>query len=211
MPTLFQSAAKKQTETPKAASPVVHTTLGPLTSYALNPYNVRFETQENKETVVLFLRQHIIVNVPWIILAFLMIIAPTIIFPFFLNIIRITIHVPVGYIIVAMIWWYVATFGFIVAKFLGWIINIYIVTNERIVDIDFYYLLYKHFSEAELNKIQDISYTSQGIFAAIFNYGNVTVETAGETPHLVFEMVPHPERVVGTIRTLMGKQGGTTV
>jgi len=185
--------------------------MGPLTSYALHPDNVRFETQEEQETVILFLRQHIVVNIPWIILAFCMIIAPTIIFPLLLGIVRITIHVPVGYIIIATMWWYVATFGFIVAKALGWFINIYIVTNERIVDIDFYYLLYKHFSEAELNKIQDISYSSQGIFAAVFNYGNVTIETAGEAPNLVFEMVPHPEHVVETIRGLMENRGGTTV
>ena len=209
MPTIFQPAAKKQTNTVRAASPVAHTSLGPLTSYAVNPDNVRFETQDDQETVVLFLRQHIIVNVPWVLLALLMIIAPTVIFPFALHIIRLSVHVPAGYIIIAMIWWYVATFGFIVAKFLGWIINIYIVTNERIVDIDFYYLLYKHFAEAELNKIQDISYTSQGIFAALFNYGDVTLETAGETPHLKFEMVPHPDHVVETIRALIEKQRGS--
>lgn len=185
--------------------------MGPLTSYALHPDNVRFETQEEQETVVLFLRQHIVVNVPWIILAFLMLIAPTIIFPLLLSIVRVTIHVPMGYIIIATIWWYVATFGFIVAKSLGWFINIYIVTNERVVDIDFYYLLYKHFAEAELNKIQDISFSSQGIFATIFNYGEVTIETAGEAPHLVFEMVPHPEHVVETIRSLMESQGGARV
>jgi hypothetical protein len=208
VPTIFQSATKKKAAAAKTTPPIVHTSMGPLTSYALNPDNVRFETQEEKETVALFLRQHIVVNVPWIILAMLMLIAPTIIFPLLFSIIRISITVPVGYIIVATIWWYVATFGFIVAKFLGWFINIYIVTNERIVDIDFYYLLYKHFSEAELNKIQDISYTSQGIFATIFNYGDVTIETAGEAPHLVFETVPHPERVVETIRNLMENQGG---
>lgn len=183
--------------------------MGPLTSFALNPDNVRFETQEAQETVILFLRQHIVVNVPWVLLAILMLIAPTIIFPLVFRVMRLTVTVPVGYIIVATIWWYVATFGFIVAKSLGWFINIYIVTNERIVDIDFYYLLYKHFAEAELGKVQDISYTSQGIFAAIFNYGDVTIETAGEAPHLVFETVPHPEHVVETIRSLMEQQGNS--
>jgi uncharacterized membrane protein YdbT with pleckstrin-like domain len=207
VPTIFQSSGKNATAA-KTAMPPVHTTLGPLTSYALRPDNVRFETQEAQEAVVLFLRQHIIVNVPWIILAVLMIFAPTVIFPLLLHVVGVTIHVPMGYIIIATIWWYVATFGFIVAKFFGWFINIYIVTNERVVDIDFYYLLYKHFSEAELNKIQDISYTSQGIFAAVFNYGNVTIETAGEAPNLVFEMVPYPEHVVETIRSLMGGHGG---
>jgi hypothetical protein len=208
--TIFQSPDKKAVAD-KAARPDVHAALGPLTSYAVNPGNIRFETQEAQETVVLFLRQHIVVNVPWIILALLMIIAPTVIFPFLFHIIHFTVQIPMGYIIVATIWWYVATFGFVVAKFLGWFINIYIVTNERVVDIDFYYLLNKHFSEAELNKIQDISYSTKGIFAALFNYGDVQIETAGEAPNLLFEKIPYPEHVLETIRDLLEKHGSTNI
>jgi hypothetical protein len=208
VPTLFESAKNNPPKKVKAVKarkniPVMHPHMGPFTSYAVHPDGVRFETQEEKEIVVLFLRQHIIVNVPWIILAALMLLAPTIIFPFVFNVIHMPVTIPIGYIIVGTIWWYVATAGYILAKFLGWIINIYIVTNERIVDIDFYYLLYKHFSEAEINKIQDISYTSKGIFAAVFNYGDVIIETAGEAPNLVFESVPHPDTVVETIRNIL--------
>lgn len=65
--------------------------------------------------------------------------------------------------------------------------------------------LYKHFAEAELNKIQDISYTASGLLPTIFNFGNVTIQTAGEKPTLEFELVPHPERVVETIRALCEK------
>ena len=101
-----------------------------------------------------------------------------------------------------MLFWYIATFGFILANFLRWFFNIYIVTNERIVDIDFYYLLFKRFSQAELEKIQDISYSTGGIFATVFNYGEVMIETAGEAPNLEFVAVPRPDRVVETIRTI---------
>jgi len=183
----------------------------PLTSFAVNPEGIRFETQEEQETVILFLRQHVIVNVPWIAIAILLALAPTVVFPIFFNLMDASLHVPINYIIVATIWWYLATFGFILAKFLGWFINIYIVTNQRVVDIDFYYLLYKHFGEAELTKIQDISYTAGGIFAAIFNYGDVTIETAGEAPNLIFEKIPHPEQVVETIRELTEDQPTSTL
>ncbi len=210
MPTLFDSAtnANPAPAVPKPSantSPALsseHTPMTPLTSFAVHPDSVRFETQEEKETVVLFLRQHFIVNVPWILIAFLIAIAPTVIFPIVIHILPVSFSIPVGYIVVGTALWYVATFGFVLAKFLGWFFNIYIVTNERVIDIDFFYLLYKKFSEAELNKIQDISFTSGGIFAAIFNYGNVKIETAGEAPNLEFEMIPYPERVVETIRSL---------
>lgn len=176
--------------------------MSPLTAFAVNPDGVRFETQEAQEVVILFLRQHIIVNLGWVLLAVLLILVPTLLFPFLVNVLGLSLSVPVGYVIVGTLFWYLGTFGFILAKFLGWYFNIYIVTDERVVDIDFYYLLYKRFSQAELNKIQDISYASGGIFATFFNYGNVTIETAGEMPNLEFDKVPYPEKVVETVRNL---------
>jgi len=221
MPTLFQSATNSQQTKPPAKQSTVSRPLDihkvasspmkPLTSFAVNPEGIRFETQEEQETVILFLRQHVIVNVPWIIIAIVLLFAPTVLFPFVFSLFGLTIAIPTNYIVVGTIWWYVATFGFILAKFLGWFIDIYIVTNQRVVDIDFYYLLYKHFGEAELAKIQDISYTAGGIFAAVFNYGDVTIETAGEAPNLVFEKVPHPEQVVETIRELTEDQPSSSI
>jgi uncharacterized membrane protein YdbT with pleckstrin-like domain len=186
----------------------MQTSMGPLTCFAVNPTGVRFETQEEEERVVLFMRQHIVVNVPWVILAIFMGLAPVILFPFVLSLIPVSIIIPVGYMVVGTVFWYVATFGFILAKFLSWFFNIYIVTNERLVDIDFYYLLYKNFAEADLSKIQDLSFTTGGIFSTLFNYGNVVIQTAGESPNLEFDKVPYPERVIETIRSLNNPSGG---
>lgn len=174
----------------------------PLTSFAINPAGIRFETQETEETVILFLRQHIIVNFGWVVLAMIMLFTPTVLFPLLIAALGIVISVPAGYLVIGTLFWYLGTFGFIIAKFLGWYFNIYIVTNERIVDIDFHYLLYKQFSQAELNRIQDISYSSGGVFATFFNYGNVQIQTAGEMPNLEFDKVPYPERVVESVRNL---------
>lgn len=193
MPTIYKAPVQKTKTSMKA-----------LACFAVNPDGVRFETQEEKEDVVLFLRQHPIVNVPWIIGAIVMLIAPTVLFPFIFSFLPIAGALPVGYMIVGTVFWYVATFGFILGNFLYWFFNIYIVTNERVVDIDFLYLLYKRFSQAELTKIQDLSYASGGILATVFDYGNVIIETAGEAPNLEFEKVPHPEKVVETIRSVAG-------
>lgn len=211
MPTLFVSPPARITpkttvnKTGKKAFVPANeppTPMRPLTAFAVNPQGLRFETQEEAEVVILFLRQHFIVNIPWILITIILILAPTIIFPKLFAVIDLNFPLPAGYFIIGTMFWYLATFGFALSSFIGWFFNIYIVTNERIVDIDFYYLLYKKFSEAELEKIQDISYTSGGVLAAIFNYGNVTIETAGEAPNLTFELIPFPEKVVETIRAL---------
>ena len=210
MPTIFESptkhaahpAGRKLSRKPFIASDQPSTVMRPLTSFAVNPQGLRFETQEAEEAVVLFLRQHVIVNVPWILITILLVIAPTFIFPKLFSLLSLNFSLPTGYFFIGTIFWYLATFGFALSSFIGWFFNIYIVTNERIIDIDFYYLLYKHFAEAELTKIQDISYESGGVFAALFNYGNVKVQTAGEAPNLEFDMVPFPEKIVETIRSL---------
>lgn len=185
--------------------------MGPLTVFAVNPDGVKFETQEEEEKVVLFLRQHLVVLVPPVLILIVLFLAPPVLFPLLISAIgNLPISLPSGYAFVGGLFWYLATFGFALVSFLRWFFNIYIVTNERVVDIDFKFLLYKQFSEARLSKIQDLTYTSGGIIAAFFNYGDVKVETAGEVPNIEFEAVPHPEKVVQTISELMEKAKGNT-
>ncbi len=178
--------------------------MGPLTCFAVSPDGVRFETQEEEEDVVLFLRPHLIVLLPQTIILGLLLLAPPFVFPFFQSALaNLSITLPVSYSVVGMLFWYVATFGFALVSFLRWFFNIYIVTRRRIVDIDFVHLLYKEFSEARLDKIQDITYRSGGVFAAFFDYGDVHVQTAAEMPNLEFLSVPKPAQVVATISELI--------
>src|SRR3989344_4641706 len=200
MPTLFEAPQKAKPHRHPHKHPHEHSKMRPLTSFAVNPDGVRFETQEAQEEVMLFLRQHFIVNVPWIAISGILLFAGTVILPLIFR--SLPIALPATYMLVVTASWYLATTGFVLASFLHWFFNIYIVTNERIVDIDFYYLLFKRFSQAELEKIQDISYSTGGVFATVFNYGEVMVETAGEAPNLEFVAVPRPDIVVETIRSI---------
>lgn len=181
----------------------------PLTCFAVSPEGIRFETQEPGEDVVLFLREHPIVLLPALLLVILLALAPILIFPFLLHFLEFPVVIPPGYFIVGAAFWYVVTFGVAIMSFLRWYFNIYIVTDRRIVDIDFIHLLYKEFSEAHLDKIQDISFKSGGIFAAFFNYGDVFVQTSGAIPEIEFLAVPQPGKVVETISQLVEKHKGS--
>src|SRR3989344_6238162 len=169
MPTVFHSR-----------EPLVERTImTPLTSFAVSPDGIRFETQEKEEAVMLFLRQHLVVLLGPALLVILLAISPVILFPLLSQYLTLPINVPINYVIVGTAFWYVVTFGFGLMSFLRWFFNIYVVTDKRIVDIDFIHLLYKEFSEARLDKIQDISYKSSGIFSVFFDYGDAYVQTAG--------------------------------
>lgn len=174
-----------------------------FTAFAKSPSHLKFETQEKDEVVILFLRQHIITLFPAALLGVIMIFAPTVLFPIVVRLLSRVVTVPVGYVIVGSVFWYVGTFGFLMSKFLYWFFNIFIVTNERIVDIDFVNLLYKDIAETQLERVQDISFDTKGIIGTVFNYGDVMIQTAGEVPNFAFERVPKPNEVADIISDIV--------
>lgn len=204
MPTVFSSSsASTPRERLRSVASERHTIMTPFTSFAVSPSGIRFETQEDEEVVKLFLRQHVITLVMPFLLVVVLAIAPMVLLPFFGRFLPLPFTLPTGYIIVGTAFWYVVTFGVALMSFLRWFFNIYIVTDQRVVDIDFIHLLYKEFSEARIDRIQDIGFRSGGILAAFFDYGDVTIETAGEVPNLEFSAVPMPGKVVETISQLI--------
>ncbi|MBI5465389.1 PH domain-containing protein [Candidatus Gottesmanbacteria bacterium] len=176
----------------------------PLLAYVANPAGMHFESQEPEEEVVLLLRRHIITNVPWLTAGFLMFIAPPIIFPLlsFFN----PLHLPFRFQFIFTLFWYVLTFGTTLMGFLNWYFNVYIVTNERIVDVDFINLLYRQIASTRIVRIQDVTYKVGGLVRAIFDYGDVYIQTAGTEENFEFEAVPHPEMVAKKLLNLMERE-----
>jgi hypothetical protein len=81
-------------------------------------------------------------------------------------------------------------------------LNYQIITNERIVDIDQTSLLHHRISELHLSKIEDVTAESKGIFQTFFDYGNVFIQTAGETERFEFLKVPSPTYISKMIMDL---------
>jgi hypothetical protein len=80
--------------------------------------------------------------------------------------------------------------------FILWIMYyLNIITNERIVDITQKSLLHHTISELHLNQIEDVTAEMKGFFQTFFNYGNVYIQTAGETERFEFTKVPNPSQI----------------
>ena len=92
-----------------------------------------------------------------------------------------------------------------------WFFNVYIVTTERVVDVDFYNLIYKKVSDADLIKIQDVSYNQGGVLRTLLNYGDVNIQTAGEVTNFDFEAVPQPDRVAKILQDLRQDEEQETI
>lgn len=161
-----------------------------LTSFVSFPNRVSFETQDDEEQVILFLRQHPLVNLPWILMMILMLVVPSV-FIFFPP----YTMLPANFQFVVTSGWYMFVFGYALAKFMGWFFNIYIVTDERVVDVDFKNIFFRKVSTAKIEEIQDINIQSSGSFETFFGYGSVFIQTAAEVSQFEFLYVPNPDRV----------------
>lgn len=169
-----------------------------LLSYCYYPENIRFTTQDPEEKVILLLRQHPIVNFGWILLTIIMIWAPNVLESF-----PLIDFLPLNYRLVALLLWYLIVTAFVFEKFLSWYFSVYIVTDERVIDVDFINLIYREITAASVDKIQDVTVQSGGVIMSLFNYGNVYIQTAAERPLLEFDKVPKPDKVARILRRLI--------
>ena len=90
---------------------------------------------------------------------------------------------------------YLFVVGVMLAKSMAWFFNIYIVTDERVVDVDFVNLFYRVISTAKIEEIQDLSIIQSGVWETFFGYGKVEIQTAAEVTQFEFDRVPHPDKV----------------
>lgn len=211
MPTIFeapQPSRKKQTA--KSRKPhrldtveIVKEEFGgrtknPLAAFAVLPKKVSFETQEMREKIVLLLRKHWVTNIPWILITTGMVLAPL-----FLTTFPLLAFLPPRFQMIAVVMWYLVTLAYVLESFLSWYFNVYLVTDERLLDVDFYSLIYKRISETKIDRIQDVSYSQGGLAESVFNYGTVTIQTAGEIPEFEFASVPQPARITKLLNQLV--------
>ena len=172
-------------------------THNPLTSYSYLPDRVSFVNEDPEEKVILLLRKHPITNLGWMTLSFMMIIAPSFI----------TILTPVGFLpsefqFVLILVWYLITSAFILEQFLSWFFHVNIITDERIIEVDFMNLVYREITDANIDKIEDVTVEVGGSFRTLFHYGDVVIQTAAQIPKIKFEAVPNPDKVSKVLREL---------
>ncbi|NTW46063.1 MAG: PH domain-containing protein [Candidatus Moranbacteria bacterium] len=89
--------------------------------------------------------------------------------------------------------------------FLIWIdvyFDVWIVTDERIVNIEQKDLFNRRVSELRYHTVQDVTSEVQGVVPSILGFGDVLVQTAGESPRFIFHNIPDPVAVKDQIMKL---------
>jgi len=84
-------------------------------------------------------------------------------------------------------------FGFF--SFIDYYLDVWLITNERIIDIKQEGFFSRTVAELKLFQIQDVTSELKGLSKFIFRYGDVYVQTAGEVQRFIFRQIPHPEEI----------------
>lgn len=172
-----------------------------LSAFLVNPTDIRFDSQEEDEKIVFLLRRHVVTTIPWILVVVILAILPIFFFNFF-DLTEFPAHFPLELFPMCATFWYLVTLGYTFESFLNWYFNVDIVTNKRIVDIEFWGILYRRVSELEYANVEDVTYAVHGLPATIFNYGNVFIQTAAEKREFEFKSIPNPDIVHDKITDL---------
>ncbi len=161
-----------------------------------------FPNQSQEERIFLLIRKHWFNYVIFFFLDFLAVIPVLIALFVWVN--NPTLITPVGGQILVI---FLAIFVLVVLAaqlygFVDYYLDVYIVTDQRIVDISQEGYFKRQISELHLHQVQDVNARVEGIWQTLLHFGDVHIQTAGERENFVFKSIPHPYLVAKQIISL---------
>lgn len=158
-----------------------------------------FPSQEQEEKVFLLIRKHWFNYVIFFFTAFIMLIPVVILLVYWmLNPNQIS-QATGDIIILSLSAYFLFILGMELYGFVSYYLDVYIVTDRRIVDIDQEGFFHRKISELHLHQVQDVNARVEGFFQTILHFGDVYIQTAGEQENFVFQTIPHPYTIAKQI------------
>lgn len=77
--------------------------------------------------------------------------------------------------------------------------NVLIVTSEKLAQVLYRTIFDRKISQLSIGDIQDVTVNQRGVFARLFKFGTIIVETAGEQQNYTFTFVPEPYKAARAI------------
>lgn len=153
--------------------------------------------QKSYEKIVYNLRRHVVNFVPYVFFIFILLGMGAGVF-YFLNTLFPSLFLKNNWqaaILLLSSVYLLAIWLFFYTAFIDYYLDVWIVTNDRIIDIRQSGLFGRTIAELDLFRVQDVTSECKGFFATIFNYGNVYIQTAGAKQRFTFVNVPDPHHI----------------
>ncbi len=94
-----------------------------------------------------------------------------------------------------LFFWTVLVLLYFINKYLLWLVNVYILTDKRLVSVGYQNLFTKQVLETPLDRILNVGFVSRGFWQTIFDFGLVEVQVPGLPEPLKLLNVSHPAEV----------------
>lgn len=101
--------------------------------------------------------------------------------------------------------YYLFIFLFLYTSFIDHHLDVWIITNQRIIYIEQKGMFNRKISAHSDDKIQDVTATQKGFLATFFTFGDVQIQTAGEHEMFIMKQVDNPFEVKQVINDLIKK------
>lgn len=82
-------------------------------------------------------------------------------------------------------------------------LNAFILTDQRVIDVDQRGLFHRMVSECLYRNVQDVSIRVSGIGQTLFHFGSIVIQTSGASPNVELDGVKSPERVQEAVSRLI--------
>lgn len=169
---------------------------------------LKFESQEKSEVPILLVREHPLYLILSIFGSFMWLVV-AIIF-------SITFSTALGATVSSSLLTRIKSFTILLGisvsitsaiyAFIKWYYNLFLITNHRIVDLDFTTLSKTSWTEAPLNRIEDAEVRNIGLLESMLDLGDVYVQTAGAKEKIEIRRVPKPMKIQDILLDLAEKR-----
>ena len=156
----------------------------------------KLPNQERNETPEIFLRRHwielaslalygiIFITIPIFLYIVVLILGLDLTTAFWSTILIVTLSIYLFFVTIILI-----------TQFTDYYLDTWIVTTERIINIEQKGLFSRIISTLHLNQVQDVTAETKGFLNTFLTYGNVFIQTAGTRERFNFKNIDNPEDV----------------
>lgn len=81
----------------------------------------------------------------------------------------------------------------------AWVHDVWVITNQRLVDGQKRHWFHEEVSTADLMHVQDVALDRHGVLATLLKFGDLRVQTAAEVEEFILRKIPHPQDVLAIL------------
>ncbi|PIR98717.1 MAG: hypothetical protein COT88_00025 [Candidatus Colwellbacteria bacterium CG10_big_fil_rev_8_21_14_0_10_41_28] len=117
------------------------------------------------------------------------------IFPFFALLSAVAFDLPermVYLVLFFSVGWLLVMWSIFFIIWTNYYLDVWIVTNRRVIDIEQFSLFSREVSEFRLDRVQDITIEVKGLLATLLKFGDLYLQTAGMSREFKIAKIPNP-------------------